>query len=422
MAELVGAVARRAALAEDGGRLDDGAAPCPLAERIHHTYFHALTRYARRQGALDPESAANAAVYAGWRAQQRNPIDDEAAFRSYLYRAARSHSLNQLRRPEPVPTGVVGDRWVEPDECDEVVQREWLNELLRHLPEDQRAVLDLRIVQGYSAAEAGRILNRRPNAVYQLQHRAQQHLLRLVLAALVLALLASGVVVALRDGGATKVESSPITDSLIESEPVPTLDDESSGVRSLVVDTGPTPATTMSAPPQTGTAETEINDGQAKAEPAPSTTVEALTTTGQPTTEKVSSSSTAKPADLAEAPGAEASSPVSTSEFNMCVVQESGNHTWVKLYQPSNGERFEPPSAIRLTITDESGLPSTIEVHPGQPNQLRHGWVSEDGTLSNQGEPGSNWGIKLGSLNVELLAVEVGEGDTWTKFEGCRSN
>lgn len=160
----------------------------PLSEweatQIHRVYAGPLARYANRAGANEPEAVANLALFDTFRAHARCPIVDEAAFRAYAYRAARSHTLNEARRRPPRP--VAPDEIALTDACPSaeaagraVVERMWLSDLLGQLTVDQAEVLKLRLVEGLSAEEAGRRLGRAANAIYQLQHRAQRRLRRL---------------------------------------------------------------------------------------------------------------------------------------------------------------------------------------------------------------------------------------------------
>lgn len=61
-----------------------------------------------------------------------------------------------------------------------VTQRLQLENALAKLSEDQRAILDLRIIKGYSAAETGRLLGKTEAAVRTSQYRALQVLARII--------------------------------------------------------------------------------------------------------------------------------------------------------------------------------------------------------------------------------------------------
>ncbi len=151
--------------------------------RLHRHYNSRLIRFAVALGAPDPEAAANDGFLDGIRAHGRGTVTDERAFLAYLYRATRSHVISQCRRRRATPSEIGEADLVTETRADEVIDRLWLATILEQLTDDQRRVLDLRVVQGLTAREAGRRLGRNANAVYQLQHRAESRLRHLVRAA-----------------------------------------------------------------------------------------------------------------------------------------------------------------------------------------------------------------------------------------------
>ncbi len=60
----------------------------------------------------------------------------------------------------------------EADHAEAGTLRLTLEDALQRLTEEQRNVINLRIIQGYSAAEAGRVLGRKESTVRVLQYRA----------------------------------------------------------------------------------------------------------------------------------------------------------------------------------------------------------------------------------------------------------
>jgi RNA polymerase sigma factor (sigma-70 family) len=211
----------------------------PLDDRdaleIHGHYFARLCGYAKKSGGVDPEGAANLALFDTFRAHGRNPIEDEAAFRSYLFRATKSHVLNEARRQIPTPAILDDDLLESADRSDghcgdDVVERQWFSGVFEQLPEDHQAVLNLRVVEGWSAEEVGDRLGRGPNAVYQLQHRAQSRLRQLVLVALLVLAIVAGAA-ALWQLGAPSSQvinpgpvDQPTDTSLPTTEPTPDQD------------------------------------------------------------------------------------------------------------------------------------------------------------------------------------------------------
>lgn len=62
------------------------------------------------------------------------------------------------------------------DASETSIQRGLLENALSRLSEEQQKVIELRIVQGYSAAETGRLMNKKEGTVRVIQYRALQEL------------------------------------------------------------------------------------------------------------------------------------------------------------------------------------------------------------------------------------------------------
>lgn len=62
------------------------------------------------------------------------------------------------------------------DASETSIQRGLLENALSRLSEEQQKVIELRIVQGYSAAETGRLINKKEGTVRVIQYRALQEL------------------------------------------------------------------------------------------------------------------------------------------------------------------------------------------------------------------------------------------------------
>ena len=95
--------------------------------------------------------------------------------RAYLFRAIKSRWIDGLRRPnlvlvtdevDPIPVPPTGQRRVE--------DRSELAPILEVLRPDEREVLYLCVVEGYSASEAGELLGKPRNTVLSLLHRGRQ--------------------------------------------------------------------------------------------------------------------------------------------------------------------------------------------------------------------------------------------------------
>ncbi|WP_419995809.1 RNA polymerase subunit sigma-70 [Streptomyces boninensis] len=137
----------------------------------------------------DAEDVLQEALLAAWRSIGRF---DGRSLRAWLYRIATNRCLNYLRgesrRPQPAQAGAAADPWwLEPypgDPDDLALGPEARYDAresialsfvagLQHLPPQQRAVLVLRDVLGYPAAEAAEILGTTPAAVNSALIRAR---------------------------------------------------------------------------------------------------------------------------------------------------------------------------------------------------------------------------------------------------------
>ena len=97
-----------------------------------------------------------------------------APFAAYLAAIARNLVRNRARnRPtaaldDAAPSAATGPEAL----AIEATEVERVRAALRELPTDQRRVVELRLSEGRSTAEAAELLSRSPDAVRQLQHRA----------------------------------------------------------------------------------------------------------------------------------------------------------------------------------------------------------------------------------------------------------
>ncbi len=104
-------------------------------------------------------------------------------FEAWIFRIASNLVVDQVRRAGREVTdesaaeraGLVDQRDPEASLLEAELSRE-LSEMLRRLAPDQREVLLLRFAGGLDAREVGRVMQRKPNAVRQLQFRALQNL------------------------------------------------------------------------------------------------------------------------------------------------------------------------------------------------------------------------------------------------------
>lgn len=94
--------------------------------------------------------------------------------RAYLFRAIRTRWLDAVRRPKlVVVTDQIERASVGPVGQQRVIDRSALVPLLERLRPEEREVLYLCVVEGYSASEAGELLGKPRNTVLSLLHRAR---------------------------------------------------------------------------------------------------------------------------------------------------------------------------------------------------------------------------------------------------------
>ena len=129
---------------------------------------------------------AEDAVQDAWLRWSAEPRADVASPRAYLSRVIANTSLNRLRSARARREAYVGPWLPEPlltDAGPDATERAELAEsvslamlvVLESLTPDERAVVVLREVFGFSYAEIGAALGRSDAAVRQLAHRAREH-------------------------------------------------------------------------------------------------------------------------------------------------------------------------------------------------------------------------------------------------------
>ncbi len=164
------------------------------AESVYLRFGPALARYADRLGAPDPEGVANLAVYDAVRNLSATALRQEKIVKSYVYRAAHGHTVDDLRRLKPDfpvnPANIELPAVANGTDLDTSIR---LDEALHQLPHRQATVIVGRFLHEKSVEELAVELGINPNAVYQLQHRALRRLRILLAAALAAVLLVGGI-------------------------------------------------------------------------------------------------------------------------------------------------------------------------------------------------------------------------------------
>ncbi len=102
----------------------------------------------------------------------------DTPFRAYLATIAKNLLRDRWRRGGPTLVDISEQpepQTTEPQPDERVIgaeQQQSIDNLLDTLNDDQRDVIRLRVLEGRSTDEVARLLNRSPNAIRQLQHRA----------------------------------------------------------------------------------------------------------------------------------------------------------------------------------------------------------------------------------------------------------
>lgn len=150
-------------------------------------YRYTLARVADIPTAEDLTSETFMAMMRGIRATR---AEDELGFAAWLLGIARNHVLMHFRRRRIHPEVALPPRWNEsPSVAEEddpllvLMAREMWSETvvaLNQLTREQREVVLLRCVLGYSTDEVARIMDRQTGTIRALQFRALTSLTRLL--------------------------------------------------------------------------------------------------------------------------------------------------------------------------------------------------------------------------------------------------
>lgn len=143
---------------------------------LYDEYFRTLVGYFRVQGGRDPEDLAGDVLL-----RMSRTIGTfegtESKFRSWIFTIAHNRLIDErrqrTRRPEQ-PEAEPPEQ-VDPSATDDVVLERagtaWVVEALDLLSADQREVLTLRIINGFTIPEIAGVTGRGIGAVKQLQRR-----------------------------------------------------------------------------------------------------------------------------------------------------------------------------------------------------------------------------------------------------------
>ncbi len=155
----------------------------PLHEARHREAWQQLYRYvyARVQNREEAEDLTQEAYSRALAGSAKDGLGDGTPSRWYLQTVALNLIRDRWRRHRahgvevPLEESLL-QRPDDADEADGAVFRAWVKELMARLPEEQRTVLELRMIDGRSRAETARLMRKTEDAVRGLQYRALQAL------------------------------------------------------------------------------------------------------------------------------------------------------------------------------------------------------------------------------------------------------
>lgn len=143
---------------------------------VHGMLFDQLVGYLRSQGSRDPENGA-ADVFMRVAEGIGGFEGGEAGFRSWVFTIAHNLLIDERRarsrRPEVLEEATRDEVALEDVESSALsnLGTQWVMRHLSQLSDEQREVLALRILGGFTIGQIGEIVGKRPNAVKALQRR-----------------------------------------------------------------------------------------------------------------------------------------------------------------------------------------------------------------------------------------------------------
>jgi RNA polymerase sigma-70 factor, ECF subfamily len=147
-------------------------------DALFREHYAEIVRYlSARLGSRDDAADVAAEVFvAAWRGAPRLRYRGRPVL-AWLYRVAANMASDRLRERmrEPVPIEGVRAQTVA-DPAAAIADRDALGRALRRLPADQQLAVHLRLVEGYSFAEVGRLMGRSAGACQMLVLRAGRQL------------------------------------------------------------------------------------------------------------------------------------------------------------------------------------------------------------------------------------------------------
>ena len=143
---------------------------------IYKTYLDWIYRYVyyRVNDKMTAEDITEEVFLKAWKAI-KTCIGREKTFSSWLYRIAHNHLINTLRNNNRV-TSLMSQPAVEfidtKQEIDTTIDHKELLKVISGLPENQRQVIILKLIEGFDNQEISRIIGKKEGAIRISQMRA----------------------------------------------------------------------------------------------------------------------------------------------------------------------------------------------------------------------------------------------------------
>ncbi len=156
-------------------------------EKLYLQLSPAVVGYLRLQGSLDPE-ASTSDVFLGVFKGIKSFSGNESQFRSWVFTIAHHKLIDERRKPKLIEVGIdyeiINNKSFEKTSEDiaiENIGNKDLQKICQDLYPDQRDVILLRLLGGFTIEETAKTLNKTPGAVKSLQHRAIKALKKKIL-------------------------------------------------------------------------------------------------------------------------------------------------------------------------------------------------------------------------------------------------
>ncbi len=177
--------------------IDDARTGSELAWRtIVSHYAPALEAFAASKHVEDPAGTASTTLLDFARSVGNFRGSDKRSLDAYIYRIARNRMTDEFRKQSIQTVELPDDpKLIDQSALDienSIATRDWVADALETLSNEQRQVIELRILEDRSVAETAVLLNKNPGAVHVLQHRAIKAL-RIAMAAVALLVLFFGI-------------------------------------------------------------------------------------------------------------------------------------------------------------------------------------------------------------------------------------